>query len=76
MVFYHNMKDASEQLKPPTRSSWPRSGSRFLRSRKTEERTAFQNARGNIRGITEQADAMAEALEQLKKRIGECRSSS
>ena len=73
MVFYHNMKDASEQLAAYEKQLAEVRFQIFEIEKKTEEKDrAFQNARGNIRGITEQADAMAEALEQLKKRIGEC----
>lgn len=73
MVFYHNMKDASEQLAAYEKQLAEVRFQIFEIEKKTGEKDrAFQNARGNIRGITEQADAMAEALEQLKKRIGEC----
>ncbi|MEG0379270.1 MAG: AAA family ATPase, partial [Eubacterium sp.] len=72
LVFHANMKESGDKLAAYEKQLSQLKFELFEIEKKASEKDkAFQNARGSIRGITEQAEALSQELEQFKKRIGE-----
>lgn len=72
LVFYGNMKASGDQLGAFEKQLSQLKFDIFETEKKALEKDkAFEEARGSIRGITEQTQALSQELEHLKKRIGE-----